>query len=60
LAKLLEDAALGLQVVVLLAANLLMVAGVYAILTIRGRRLRQADATLRAVMEAESEPAVAH
>jgi NADH-quinone oxidoreductase subunit H len=60
LAKLLEDAALGLQVVVLLAANLLMVVGVYVILTIRGRRLRQADATLRAVMEAESEPAVAH
>jgi NADH-quinone oxidoreductase subunit H len=59
LAKLLDeaDAGTGLQTIVLLAANLLMIVGVYAILTQTGRRARQRAEVLAAGVATEPGPA---
>jgi NADH-quinone oxidoreductase subunit H len=62
LAKLLRDAeaSTATESVVLLAANLLMIAGVYATLAIIGRRARLEDEALAAAASVEPEPAAAH
>jgi NADH-quinone oxidoreductase subunit H len=59
LAKLLQEAeaGIGLQTIVLLAANLLMIVGVYVILGLAGRRSRRRDEALSAALTAEPEPA---
>ena len=61
LAKVLQDAeaSTGLQTIVLLAANVLMILGVYAILALQGRRMRQREEALISGA-AEPEPAAAH
>ncbi len=62
LAKLLQDAeaSTGLQTIVLLAANLLMIAGVYGSLALVGRRARRRAEALSARTTAEPELAGAH
>jgi hypothetical protein len=62
LAKVLQEAeaSTGLQTIVLLAANLLMIAGVYVILGLLGRRARRQDEALAAGAMVEPEPAAAH
>ncbi len=61
LAKLLRDAEVsaGAEAVVLLAANLLMIVGVYATLAWVGRRARRQEQALAAGAGAEPEPAAA-
>jgi NADH-quinone oxidoreductase subunit H len=61
-AKLLRDAgaSIAMESVVLLAANLLMIAGVYATLAIIGRRARLEDEALAVASLVEPEPAAAH
>jgi NADH-quinone oxidoreductase subunit H len=62
LVKLLQEAesGTGVQTIVLLAANLLMIAGVYAVIGMLGRRARlKAEASV-AGPTAEPEPAIAH
>jgi NADH-quinone oxidoreductase subunit H len=62
LAKVLQeaDASTGLQTIVLLAANIVMILGVYGVLALLGRRARQADEALSAAAATELEPAAAH
>lgn len=62
LAKLLQEAqaGTGMQTIVLLAANLLMIAGVYGILGLSGRRARREEEALIATAAAEVEPVAAH
>ncbi len=61
LAKVLQDAetGTGLQTIVLLAANVLMIVGVYALLALQGRRLRQREEALTSEGP-ELKPAAAH
>jgi NADH-quinone oxidoreductase subunit H len=61
-AKLLRDAeaSSATETVVLLAANLLMIAGVYAILALMGRRARREEQALASAVSTEPEPAAAH
>jgi NADH-quinone oxidoreductase subunit H len=61
-AKLLRDAeaSTATETVVLLAANLLMIVGVYATLAIIGRRARREVEELAAASPVEPEPAAAH
>jgi NADH-quinone oxidoreductase subunit H len=62
LAKVLQEAeaSTGQQTIVLLAANLLMIAGVYVIQGLLGRRARRQDEALAAGAPVEPEPAAAH
>jgi NADH-quinone oxidoreductase subunit H len=53
------EASTGLQTIVLLAANVLMIVGVYALLALQGRRLRQREEALTSESP-ELEPAAAH
>jgi NADH-quinone oxidoreductase subunit H len=61
-AKLLRDAeaSTGTEAVVLLAANLLMIAGVYATLSYAGRRARRQEEEREDEVVAEVEPAAVH
>jgi len=61
LAKVLQEAeaGTGVQTMVLLVANILMILGVYGILALLGRRARQQDEALIAAT-AEPEVAAAH
>jgi NADH-quinone oxidoreductase subunit H len=60
--KLLQEAdtGTGTQTIVLLAMNLLMIAGVYLSLALAGRRARRRDEALISSAAAEPEPAAAH
>lgn len=62
LAKVLQEAeaSTGFQTIVLLAANILMIAGVYVILALLGRRARQQEEAFVAAATTEVEPAAAH
>jgi NADH-quinone oxidoreductase subunit H len=59
LAKLLQeaDASTGLHTIVLLVANLLLIAGVYGTLSLTGRRARQREEVLAASVATEPGPA---
>jgi NADH-quinone oxidoreductase subunit H len=62
LAKLLQDAEAtsAMETIVLLAANLVMIVGVYAILTYIARRARRQEGAAVSVEPLEPEPAAAH
>ena len=55
-----SEASTGAQTMVLLAANLAMIVGVYSILALVGRRVRRQDEGFAFATAAEAEPAVAH
>lgn len=62
LAKLLQEAEVGTgtQAIVLLAANLLMIAGVYGIFSLQGRRARQLEEAAASPDATDMEPVAAH